>query len=175
MANGEGTELESLKPGPAARMAIRDRLRLRDELVLAFVPTTTVLIVFAAVETMTNQRLLFASLASSAFLIYLDPEHGTNRIRTLAFAQLAAATIGFLAFEIVGPSYGAGAAAMVATTFVMIVFDAVHPPAAATALAFAFRTGDERNLLLFILALGLVVVLVVLQTVTLRVLARLRR
>ena len=74
----------------------------------------------------------------------------------------------------IGPSYGAGAAAMVVTTFVMIVLDAVHPPAAATALAFAFRTGDERNFLLFTLALGLVVILVVLQTVTVRVLTRLR-
>ena len=172
--NNEGTELESLKPGPATRMAVRDRLGLREELVLAFVPTVTVLIVFAAVESMTSQRLLFASLASSAFLIYMDPEHGTNRIRTLTIAQLAAAAIGFFAFEVIGPSYAAGAVAMVATTFVMIVLDAVHPPAAATALAFAFRTGDERNFLLFTLALGLVVVLVVLQTVTLRVLSRLR-
>lgn len=169
------TELESLKPGAVARTAIRDRLRLRDELVLAFVPTATVLIVFGLLETLTNQRLLFASLASSAFLIYLDPEHGTNRVRTLALAQLAAASIGFVAFAVIGPSYGAGAAAMVITTVVMIVFDIVHPPAAATALAFAFRTGDERNLVLFVVALGLIVVLVVIQTVTLALLARLRR
>jgi hypothetical protein len=70
---------DSLQPGTAARRSLRQRLRLRDELLLAFVPTATVLIVFAAVEALSNQRLLFASLASSAFLIYLDPEHGTNR------------------------------------------------------------------------------------------------
>ncbi|HYC89078.1 MAG TPA: HPP family protein, partial [Thermoanaerobaculia bacterium] len=57
----------------------------------------------------------------------------------------------------------------------MIVVDAVHPPAVATALAFAFRTGDERNLVLFALAVGLVVVLVLTEAATLAVLARLRR
>ncbi len=166
---------DSLQPGTAARRAIRNRLRLRDELLLAFVPTATVLVVFAMVEALTNQRLLFASLASSAFLIYLDPEHGTNRTRTLAISQLAAALIGFGAFEIIGPSYAAGAVAMVVTITFMIVADAVHPPAASTALAFAFRTGDEKNLVLFALAVGLVVALVATEAATLALLARLRR
>ena len=166
---------DSLQPGTAARRSIRQRLRLRDELVLAFVPTATVLIVFAAVEALTNQRLLFASLASSAFLIYLDPEHGTNRARTLAISQLGAAVLGFLAFETIGASYAAGAAAMIATITLMILLDAVHPPAVATALAFAFRTGDERNLVLFALAVALVVVLVITEAATLALLARLRR
>lgn len=174
-AGGFLNDRDSLQPGTAAKRSIRQRLRLRDELLLAFVPTATVLIVFAAVEALTNQRLLFASLASSAFLIYLDPEHGTNRTRTLAMSQLAAAVLGFLAFELIGPSYLAGAAAMVATITLMILADAVHPPAVATALAFAFRTGDERNLVLFAVAVGLVVVLVITETATLAILARLRR
>ncbi|HEU4521026.1 MAG TPA: HPP family protein [Thermoanaerobaculia bacterium] len=169
------TEKKSLEPGRQARLSIRDRLSLRDELVLALVPTVMVLIVFAVVEEVSNQRLLFASLASSAFLIYLDPEHGTNRVRTLAASQIAAAVVGFAGFELIGPSYTAGALAMVATTLFMIVFDVVHPPAAATALAFAFRTGDERNLVLFALAVGLVVALVIVQAATLAILARLRR
>lgn len=169
------TELDSLQPGTAARRSLRQRLRLRDELLLAFVPTATVLIVFAVVEALSDQRLLFASLASSAFLIYLDPEHGTNRVRTLAVSQICAAVLGFIAFAVIGPSYAAGAAAMVATIGLMIVVDAVHPPAVATALAFAFRTGDERNLVLFALAVGLVVVLVLTEAATLAVLARLRR
>ncbi|HYO75152.1 MAG TPA: hypothetical protein VE010_01715 [Thermoanaerobaculia bacterium] len=95
------------QPGTAAARSIRKRLRLRDELLLAFVPTATVLIVFAAVEALSNQRLLFASLASSAFLIYLDPEHGTNRARTLAIAQIGAAILGYLSFAAIGPSYAA--------------------------------------------------------------------
>ncbi|HYC92954.1 MAG TPA: HPP family protein, partial [Thermoanaerobaculia bacterium] len=107
------TERDSLQPGTAARRSLRQRLHLRDELLLALVPTATVLIVFAAVEALSNQRLLFASLASSAFLIYLDPEHGTNRARTLAVSQIGAAVLGFLAFAAIGPSYAAGAAAMV--------------------------------------------------------------
>ena len=168
-------ERDSLQPGTAARRSLRQRLRLRDELLLAFVPTATVLIVFAAVEALSNQRLLFASLASSAFLIYLDPEHGTNRVRTLAISQCGAAVLGYIAFAAIGPSYAAGAAAMVATIALMIVADAVHPPAVATALAFAFRTGDERNLVLFALAVALVVVLVLTEAATLAVLARLRR
>ena len=168
-------ERDSLEPGTAARRSLRQRLRLRDELLLAVVPTATVLIVFAAVEALSNQRLLFASLASSAFLIYLDPEHGTNRARTLAISQIAAAVLGFFAFELIGPSYAAGAAAMIGTITLMIVADAVHPPAVATALAFAFRTGDERNLVLFALAVGIVAVLVVTETATLAILARLRR
>ncbi|HVE72025.1 MAG TPA: HPP family protein [Thermoanaerobaculia bacterium] len=138
-------------------------------------PTATVLIVFAAVEALSNQRLLFASLASSAFLIYLDPEHGTNRVRTLAISQCGAAVLGFIAFAVIGPSYAAGASAMVAAIARIIVVDAVHPPAVATALAFAFRTGDERNLVLFALAVALVVVLVLTEAATLAVLARLRR
>ena len=166
---------DSLQPGTAAQRAIRKRLRLRDELLLAFVPTAVVLVVFAAVEALSNQRLLFASLASSAFLIYLDPEHGTNRTRTLAISQIAAALIGFGAFEIIGPSYTAGAVAMVVTITFMILTDAVHPPAASTALAFAFRTGDEKNLMLFAVAVGLVVALVITQATTLALLARLRR
>ncbi len=168
-------ERDSLQPGTAARRSLRQRLPLRDELLLAFVPTATVLIVFAAVEALSNQRLLFASLASSAFLIYLDPEHGTNRARTLAVSQLSAAAIGFVAFELIGPSYTAGATAMIVTIALMIVADAVHPPAVATALAFAFRTGDERNLVLFTLAVAIVVVLVVTEAATLAILARLRR
>lgn len=167
-------EKDSLKPGTEARIA-RKRLSLRDELVLAFVPTITVLLVFGLVESLSNQRLLFASLASSAFLIYLDPEHGTNRARTLAISQLAAAAIGFGAYELIGASYMAGAIAMVLTITLMILIDAVHPPAVATALAFAFRTGDERNLILFALAVALVVVLVITEAATLALLARLRR
>lgn len=167
--------MESAQPGSASRRSLRKRLSLRDELLLACVPTAMVLIVFAIVEAATNQRLLFASLASSAFLIYLDPEHGTNRTRTLAVSQLMAAAVGFLAYEMIGPSYGSGAVAMVATIVLMIVLDAVHPPAAATALAFAFRTGDERNLVLFAVAVGLVIALVFVEAATLALLARLRR
>ena len=60
------------------------------ELALALLPTLTILLVLAFVEAFSRQRLLFASLASSAFLIYLEPRHRTNSVRTLALAQGAA-------------------------------------------------------------------------------------
>ena len=156
-------ERESLKPIKGALRTGRARLPLKGELLLAVAPTIVVLIVFALVEVLSNQRLLFASLASSAFLIYLDPQHGTNSIRTLALSQLMAASIGLATYLILGPGYPAGGLAMVLTIVLMIVFDAVHPPAVATSLSFAFRAGDESNLLLFGLALSIIVVLVLLQ------------
>ena len=155
------------QPAPTRR-----RLSLRDELMLALLPTLTILVVLALVETWSKQRLLFASLASSAFLIYLDPQHGTNRVRTLVFSQMLAAFIGFAAFSLFGPGYFAAAGAMLLVITLMIVFDVLHPPAVSTSLAFAFRSGAESNLLLFALAVGLIAVLVLLQRFSSWLLAR---
>ncbi len=47
---------------------VRRRLNLRGEFALALLPTATVLAVLALVEALSRQRLLFASLAASAFL-----------------------------------------------------------------------------------------------------------
>ena len=109
---------------------------------LAFAPTALVLLVFAVVKALTNQPLLFASLASSAFLIYLDPQHATNTIRTLSLSQMTAATIGLVTHLLFGVGYFSGGVAMVVTIFLMIVADVVHPPAVSTSLSFAFRAGD---------------------------------
>lgn len=79
---------ESLKPVEGANRSLRQHLGLRGELTLALLPTLTVLGVFAFIEVLSQQRLLFASLASSAFLIYLDPQHGMNSVRTLIVSQL---------------------------------------------------------------------------------------
>ena len=62
------------------------RFNLRQELALALLPTTVVLLMLYGVEVFSRQRLLFASLASSAFLIYIDPEHPMNGVRTLVLA-----------------------------------------------------------------------------------------
>jgi hypothetical protein len=59
------------------------------------------------------------------------------------------------------------------TIFLMIVADVVHPPAVSTSLSFAFRAADESNLVLFGLAVGIIVMLVVLQKTVLWLLARL--
>ncbi len=166
---------ESLKPIPGANRSLRRRLTLSGELSLAFLPTVTVLAVLAFVGGLSEQRLLFASLASSAFLIYLDPEHGTNRVRTLALAQLAAAVLGWLGYAALGPGYLSAGSAMVATIVLMILADAVHPPAVGTAMAFALRAGTVSNLGLFGLAVGMTVVLVVLKRIALWTLARFTR
>lgn len=104
---------------------------------------------------MSRQRLLFASLASSAFLVYLDPQHGTTSGRTLLLSQMMAAAVGLATYLPLGPGYMAGGSAMVVTIVLMILIDAVHPPAVSTSLSFAFRAGNETNLMLFALAVGI--------------------
>lgn len=153
---------ESLKPIEGANRSWRGRFSLSDELKLAILPTAIVLLVFIFVEVLSHQRLLFASLASSAFLIYLDPEHGTNRIRTLIFSQMMAAGLGLVTYVLIGPHYYSAAVAMVSTIFLMIVLDVMHPPAVATALSFSFRAGDESNVVLFGLSVLITAILVVL-------------
>ncbi len=133
------------------------------ELLLALLPTVTVLVVLALVEILSRQRLLFASLASSAFLIYLDPQHKTNRIRTLVLAQIGAASLGLLTYLALGAGYASAGTAMVATIVLMILFDLVHPPAVSTALSFALRAGDEKNFVIFGLAVAITAILVALQ------------
>jgi CBS-domain-containing membrane protein len=169
------TQLESIEPSEGASRRARRRLSLKGEFLLALGPTLTVLIVLAVVEALSEQRLLFASLASSAFLIYLDPQHGTNTVRTLVIAQMLAAAVGFGTYLAFGGGYLSGGSAMVATIVAMILLDAVHPPAVATAMAFALRAGEETNLVLFGLAVGMTAALVVLERLALWLLARYRR
>ncbi len=170
-----GAGRESLKPIEGANRSPRRRLGLGGEFALAVVPTLTVLSVFALVEALSRQRLLFASLASSAFLIYLDPQHGTNRVRTLVVSQMLAAATGLVMFLALGPGYASGGGAMLINIILMILLDAMHPPAVSTALSFAFRAGDESNLLLFGLAVAVTAVLVVLQRLALWMLTRAAR
>lgn len=136
---------------------------MRAQFALAILPTLTVLVVFALVEAWSRQRLLFASLASSSFLIYLDPEHKTNSTRTLMLAQGLAGIVGFGTHMIFGPSYWAAGGAMVIVIFGMIIMQAMHPPAVSTVLSFAFSAGKGGGLALFGLCIGLIIMLVALQ------------
>lgn len=154
---------------------IRRRLGWRGEVALAVLPTLTVLLVLAFLEALTRQQVLFASLAGSAFLIYLDPEHPTNRVRTLALAHLGAAALGFAAQALLGTSYAASAVALVATILLLVSFDLVHPPAVATALSFAFRDEADSAVVVFGLAVGAMAGLVLLEHATLRLFKRLTR
>ena len=168
------TPHRSFEPGPRGERVVRRRLPLARELALAAPPTATVLVVLALVESLTSQRLLFASLASSALLIYLDPEHGMNSVRALTVSQGVAALVGWTLFAALGAGYVGAGAAMVVTIVAMIALDAVHPPAVATAMSFALRAGDASNLGLFALALGITAALVLLQRAAVWTLGRLR-
>jgi CBS-domain-containing membrane protein len=168
-------DLTSFEPGTRRERRLRRRLGLKDEFLLAFLPTVTVLGVLWFVGVFSEQRILFASLAASAFLIYLDPEHGANQVRTLATAQVSAAVLGWGMYALLGPGPLSGGAAMVLTITVMILLDAVHPPAVSTSLSFAFRAGDQTNLVLFLMAVAMVAILVVLERYALWLLARFHR
>jgi CBS-domain-containing membrane protein len=151
------------RPTASVAFTSRTRLSTRQELVLALLPTLVVLGMLAGVEVFSRQRLLFASLASSAFLIYLDPDHPANAVRTVTIAQGAAALLGFAAFWVLGAGYLAAGTAMVLTVVLMVSADAMHPPAVSTALTFAFRASPASSLSLFGLSMVLIVLLVVLQ------------
>ncbi|PZO35710.1 MAG: HPP family protein [Pseudanabaena frigida] len=151
------------KPINSVYRSLRQRLSLKEELLLAIAPTLTIAIVMTFVETLSRQRLLFASLDASAFLIYLDPHHSSNTSRTLILSQLMAAAIGWLANFTFGAGYVAGITSMVATIVFTIALDVVHPPAVSTSLSFALQVGSQNNLLLFSLAVGAIALLVGLE------------
>lgn len=153
----------------------RSRLGLRGELLLALAPTATVLLVLGLVEWISRHQLLYASLASSAFLIYLDPADAVNHVRTLVVSQMAAACAGLATFMLFGPGYLSAGLAMVITIVAMVAFDLMHPPAVSTSLSFGLRASDESNLALFGAAVGLTAILVVLQVVGLHMLTWLLR
>ena len=163
----------SLQPIAGANQSLRRQLDWRGELALATAPTLVVLTMLALVESFSHQQLLFASLASSAFLIYLDPQHSTNTVRTLVTSQTMAALIGFTTYTLFGSGYLSGGSAMVIIIVLMILLNVMHPPAVSTALSFALRTGKENNLVLFGLALSIVLLLVGLQRFAIWLLARL--
>lgn len=166
------SDMHSLEPVEGADRSMRRRLTVRDELMLAMLPTAVVLLVIAGLETLTTQRLLFASLASSAFLIYLDPQHGTNSVRTLVLSQMLAATLGWATYSGLGSGYPSAGTAMVCTIVLMVLLDVVHPPAVGTAMSFALRAGEVDNLVIFALAVAMTATLVILQRAALWILAR---
>ncbi len=143
---------------------MRKRYDLKTEISLALLPTIIMAAVLFLLEIYSKQHLLFASLASSAFLIYLDPEHPTNSIYTLALAQTSAALIGIGVIKLIGPGYTSAMLAMVISIGFMVLLNVMHPPAVSTALTFAFETGKTFSL--FLIALGLLLVLVILQKVS---------
>jgi CBS-domain-containing membrane protein len=140
------------------------RLQLKDEFLLALLPTATVLVTVALVEKLgQRQHLLCAALASSAFLIYLDPDHETNAVRSLVLSQTLASGVGAAVWSILGSGFASAGIAMSAVIALMIVFNVVHPPAVTTSLAFSLRPDNNSSLALFALAIATTAALVLLQ------------
>jgi len=140
---------------------MRRNYNLKTEISLALLPTVTMGLVLFFLEAYSKQHLLFASLASSAFLVYLDPEHPTNSVLTLIISQVSAALIGIGVLKAIGPGYTSAMLAMVIAIAFMVLIKRMHPPAVSTALTFAFTTG--KTLPLFMIAVGILVILVILQ------------
>jgi CBS-domain-containing membrane protein len=147
---------------------------LRGELLLAIPPTVVVLLAVVLLETLRNERILFASLAASAFLIYRDPVHPMNGVRVMFAAHTVAVIIGVGCGALLGSGFAAASLAMVVTLLVLILFHSVHPPAVSTALGFAFFARPLEAAGLFVVALTMIAVLVVLQRTALWTLRRLQ-
>lgn len=156
-------ESETLEPIAGAGWRAHRRSRLQHDVLVAILPTVTVLGALFVREEFSDQRLLFASLASSAFLIYLDPFHATNTVRSLVIAHLFAALAGLVTCLFRGHSYQAAATAMLMTIVVMVLADAVHPPTVSTSLIFGFRQDSEDEFLLYVLDGAVIALLVLLQ------------
>ncbi len=76
-------------------------------------------------------------------------------------AQVSAAFIGFGVLKLIGPGYTSALLAMIVSITFMVLLNVMHPPAVSTALSFAFVTGQA--LPLFMIALGILIVLIVVQ------------
>lgn len=146
----------------------------KEELILVTIPTIIILTVLGLVDELNKQKILFTSLSASAFLIYLDPHHDTNSVRTLIISQISAATVGLVFYNVIGPGYLSGGISMVITIIICIAFKAVHPPAISTALSFAFRSGDTSTLLIFGLAVLITSILVLLEKLSIWTIKRIR-
>ena len=136
---------------------------LGGELLLAALPTLIVLATVSLLSALRHERILFASLASSAFLIYRDPAHPMNGVRTMVGAHLVAVACGVGAALLLGAGYAAVAAAMLGTILILVLANLVHPPAISTALGFAFFAHQTDAAGVFLLSLGLLAALVILQ------------
>jgi CBS-domain-containing membrane protein len=151
------------------------RYDLQTDILLAVMPAVVMIAVLMLLDTFGKQEILFSSLASSAFLIYLEPKHPTNKVRTLLISQLTASVIGYLVYISIGSGYTSAGISMILSIMVMILTKAMHPPAVSTALVFAFQHTKPNTLLMFFCAVVLMVILVGLQRSSLWLIKRSER
>lgn len=153
----------------------KQRYNVKTEFLLALFPTVIVISILYFVKTFTREPVLFSSLAASSFLIYLDPTHQANSIRSLIISQITAAIAGYGAYVLFGAGYSAAVCAMAITVAVMVFTHAMHPPAVASSLLFAFKYTKFNIVLLFLLTMSILVVLILLQRSSVWVINRLER
>jgi CBS-domain-containing membrane protein len=166
-------------PGEPARVPVTDPswpARVREagtrywkwvaaDLAMAVPPTAIVLVAFFGTQLLTSHPILFASLASSAFLIYRLPHHYMNRVRVMVAAQTVGWLFGLGSSAVFGSGYTAAALAMIGTIVVLISFRIVHPPAVSTALGFSLFGPNASTVESFLVALTIVASLAILQRV----------
>ncbi len=165
------TKQKEKEPRPM-ELLIGRNLSIWQELILAALPTVTVLLVIALVGFLSSRAVLFTSLASSAFLIYINPSNKMNNGRTLVISQMVGALAGYASFTLLGKNYFGVGAAMILTIVLMIVLNAVHPPAVSTSLLFGLGGEFASDLALFALALLMTLMLILLQRSTLGLMSR---
>src|SRR5262245_62024959 len=151
-------DLKTAQPGLKQR-----QLSVLDKLLLALLPTATVLPMLGVIEVFGRHHLLCASMASSAFLIYWDPGNEMNSVHAVVVSQMTAAGVGWLMWRLLGGGFAAAACVIPLAILLMILLQAVHPPAVATALAFSMHLDPTGSFVLFPLAVGFMALLVVLQ------------
>ncbi len=155
--------------------AVRRRHGIAAERLLAVPPTLVVLVTVFAVDLLRHPRVLYASLAASAFLVYRDPGHRMNTVRVMVTAHVVGVLCGIGAALLLHPGYTAAAVAMVGTIVALVALVALHPPAVSTTLGFAFVASQDTAVGLFLLALTMLVALVLIQRTSvwvLRVMSR---
>ncbi|MBS3788283.1 HPP family protein [Candidatus Bipolaricaulota bacterium] len=79
---------------------------------------------------------LIAAAGSTAFTVFGLPHNRTARTRNIIGGNLIAAFVG-LACSYLGPLWVAGGVAVGSASFLMVLVDAEHPPAAGAALGLA--------------------------------------
>lgn len=173
--NKEETKIEAKEIGKEfveTNAKRKRRFSLKNEIILAIMPTIMVMLVLVLVHDFSQRRILFASLASSAFLIYRDPLHSMNSLYSLLISQCTGAVSGVACYYLLGSDYLSAAVAMIITITICIGLNAIHPPAIGTALSFGFSSPKSDVFGLFFLALVMIAALVIIQQVSLWLLRR---
>ena len=121
---------------------------LPGKLALAGPPTPILFTAFFLAAALRHERGLLTALASSAFLPCRNPGHPMNGARTVVTGHLVGFGFGVGTATLLGASYLASAAAMIATIVVLIARKALHPPAISTTLGGLFARREAGGVFL---------------------------